>query len=257
MAEPLAVLILGGTTEAAALAERLAEDPRVAVTSSLAGRTRRPAPLPGGLRVGGFGGVEGLAGYLEQARTGLVIDATHPFAARISEHAAQACARLGLPRLKLLRPAWAEQPGDRWQPAADLQDAARLVAESRPRCAFLSIGRQELAAFSGLSGIHLLVRMIDPPEAAPPLADCEVVIGRGPFREPDESALFARHGVELLVAKNSGGAATYAKIAAARGLGLPVVMVERPAPPAGPRADSVERALAWIEGHLPGGEAAA
>lgn len=257
MAEPRSILVLGGTTEAAALAKRLAADPRVAVTSSLAGRTRRPAPLPGGLRVGGFGGVEGLAGYLEQARTGLVIDATHPFAARISAHAAEACARLGLPRLKLLRPSWARQSGDRWQPAADLEAAARLVAENRPPCAFLSIGRQELAAFSALAGVHLVVRMIDPPEDPPPLADCEVVIGRGPFREADEAALFARHGIALLVAKNSGGAATYAKIAAARGLDLPVVMVERPPPPAGPRAESVEQALDWIEGHLPGGEAAA
>jgi precorrin-6A/cobalt-precorrin-6A reductase len=252
MPEPLRVLILGGTTESALLADRLAHDSRVAVTTSLAGRTRRPAPVPGTLRVGGFGGAQGLAAWLAQSGTQAVVDATHPFAAGISAHAATACALAGVPRLQLLRPAWEPGPGDDWRHAADIEAAAAVVAANGARRVFLSIGRQELAPFAAAGGVHFLVRMIDAPDRPPPLADCEVLLGRGPFREADETALFRERGIELVVAKNSGGDATRAKLDAARALGLPVVMVERPTPPPGPRVETVGEALAWIEDRIAG-----
>lgn len=255
MPEPLPILLLGGTTEAAALAERLAADPRVAVTSSLAGRTHRPASLPGALRVGGFGGAEGLAEHILRAGIALLVDATHPFASRISEHAADACVEAGIPRLQLVRPPWAPEPGDDWRPAADLATARARILESGARRVFLAIGRQELAAFAGLEGVHLLVRMIDPPETALPLGDHEVILDRGPFAEDDERALLERSAIELLVTKNSGGGATYGKVAAARHLGLPVVMVARPPLPPGPKVETVEQALDWIEAERDGAAA--
>ena len=246
MADPFAVLILGGTTEAAELARRLAPDPAVTVTSSLAGRTREPAPLPGEYRIGGFGGAEGLAAYLRESGTGALIDATHAFAEKISTHAAEACAGLDLPRLRLERPPWVATAEDDWRSVEDLEAAARAVAATGARRVFLSIGRQELEAFSTIPGIHFLVRMIDRPEGPPPLSDCEIVLGRGPFEIAEEIALLQAHGIDLLVTKNSGGDATVAKLDAARALKLPVVMISRPAPTPGDRAATVEEALAWI-----------
>ena len=249
MAEPAKVLILGGTGEAAALAARLAADPRLAVTTSLAGRTKAPATLPGAVRCGGFGGAEGLASHLEAERVDLLIDATHPFAAQISEHAAEACVATGTPRLQLVRPAWQPREGDDWRHAASLESAAALLDGLGQRI-FLTIGRQELAPFAGLRQHWFMVRMIDPPETPPPLDRFELLLARGPFDEAEEVALLQRHGIEALVAKNSGGAATYAKIAAARTLALPVVMVARPPAPPGEQVADVEAALAWIEARI-------
>ncbi len=249
MAEPARLLILGGTTEAAALAARLDGDPRLAVTSSLAGRTQKPAALPGAVRVGGFGGPEGLEAHLAQQGISVVIDATHPFAATISEHAALACKRRGVPRLQLVRPAWQPQPGDDWREVATLEEAAALLP-GLGRRVFLTIGRQEVGAFEALGEHWFLVRMIDAPAQPLPLARCELLLERGPFDRAAETALLRRHRIDALVAKNSGGAATYAKIAAARALGLPVVMVRRPEAPPGPQAPDVEQALAWLEAHL-------
>ncbi len=254
MGERTKVLILGGTAEAAALARRLAGEARVSVTTSLAGRTRAPAALPGAVRVGGFGGAEALAHYLRQEAVDLVIDATHPFAARISRNAAQACDLEKVPRLLLARPAWTAQEGDRWIPAADAEAAAAALP-GLGRRAFLTVGRQELAAFSALENIWFLVRLIERPRGALPLAGCEVILARGPFAAADETRLLRDHGVEVVVSKNSGGSATYGKIAAARALGLPVVMIERPAPPESETAESetaagVDAALAWIEARL-------
>ena len=246
---PKKVLILGGTAEAAALARALAEEARVAVTTSLAGRTRAPAELPGAVRRGGFGGARALADYLRTRAVDIVVDATHPFAARISRNAAQACAAAGVPRLVLTRPPWTAREGDRWTPVPDAQAAAAALPRLGARV-FLTIGRQELAAFAALNDIWFLVRLVEPPEDPIPLEDFRLVLGLGPFSLAQETALLREHAVEALVSKNSGGPSTYAKIEAARVLGLPVVMVARPAPPAGETVESVAAALAWIERRL-------
>jgi len=248
-AEPKKLLILGGTGEAVALAERLADDPRLAVVTSLAGRTKKPAKPAGEVRVGGFGGPEGLAAYLRRESVDLLVDATHPFAARMAANAAQACAATGVPRLKLLRPAWRPVEGDRWIEVPDMVAAADAVGRNGRR-AFLSVGRQDLFAFAALDGTWFLVRSIEPPEGPCPLAHCEAIQGRGPFSEAAEIALLKDRRIDLLVSKNSGGDATYAKLAAARALGLPVVMIARPQAPAGDTVESVDEAAAWLAERL-------
>ena len=245
MAEPRNLLILGGTGEAAALSHRLIDDPDVAVTVSLAGRTREPKALPGRVRRGGFGGVEGLTRYLRDQRIDLVIDATHPYAARISHNAAAACAALGVAHLRLDRPPWVAQRGDRWLAVPDAAGAAALLPDIGRRV-FLAIGRQELAPFAALSDFWFLVRSVDPPEAPLPLDRYELVVARGPFGQEAEAELLRDYGIAVLVSKNSGGTATYGKIAAAREIGLPVVLIARPPAPAGESVGSVDAALAWL-----------
>ena len=247
---PTRVLILGGTAEAAALARALAEDARVAATTSLAGRTRAPGELPGAVRRGGFGGAQALADYLEARAVDLLVDATHPFAARISRNAAQACAAAGVPRLVLTRAPWTAREGDRWIPVPDTEAAAAALP-GLGRRVFLTIGRQELAAFTGLEAVWFLVRLVEPPEDPIPLHDCHLVLGRGPFSLEQETALLRAQGIEVVVSKNSGGPGTYAKIEAARALDLPVVMVARPALPEGDTVETVAAALAWLERRLP------
>lgn len=249
MARPARLLILGGTGEAAALAREAVDRPGLHVITSLAGRTRNPAQIAGEIRSGGFGGAQGLADYLRAARIDLVIDATHSFAAVISRHAAEACAAVGLPRVHLLRPAWIGQDGDDWIEVDDL-DAAAAALPDAGRRAFLTIGRNELARFAGVRDVWFLVRVIDPLAGPQPLANCEVIEDRPPFAERAENALMATHGIDVVVSKNAGGDATYAKIATARARGLPVVMVRRPAPPGGPLATSVAEALAWLDAEI-------
>ena len=246
---PKRILLLGGTGDSRTLAERLAGRGDVEVISSLAGRTRQPAALPGGLRIGGFGGVEALAEFLRNERIDLLVDATHPFAARITDNAEAACRLSGTPRLMVERPPWQAVAGDRWIPVPDAEAAADALPGLAERV-FLSVGRQEIEAFGALPRIWFLVRMIDAPRRALPLHRYEVVLGRGPFEENGERALLLLHGIEAVVTKNSGGEATYAKIAVARQLHLPVVMIERPPHAAGETAASVEEALAWIEARL-------
>jgi precorrin-6A/cobalt-precorrin-6A reductase len=247
--EPVRVLILGGTGEAAALARRLETEPRVHAITSLAGRTRRPATVPGDVRVGGFGGAAGLADYLAREGVRLVVDATHPFAAAISQHAADACRSAGVPLLRLSRPPWAPVAGDRWTEVPDMAAAADAVMRLGERV-FLSAGRQDLSAFAHISDVWFLVRTIEPLDGPGPLANSTLIQGRGPFGEDDESALLRSHAVDLVVSKNSGGSATYPKIAAARGLGLPVVMIERPPALPGDHVEDIEDAVAWIAAHL-------
>lgn len=241
------VLVLGGTGEARALAACLAARPGLRVTYSLAGRTRAPALPRCTVRTGGFGGASGLADWLAAEAVHLLVDATHPFAARISANAAAAASRAGIPLVTLRRPAWTRRPGDRWTEVPDLPAAAASLGDA-PRRVLLAIGRQEVAAFRAAPQHRYLVRSIEPvdPAASPPGA--ETHLARGPFAEADERAFLAVRGIEVVVAKNSGGDATYGKIAAARALGLPVVMVARPDGPAA--AASVEAALAEIERHL-------
>ncbi|MBQ0825869.1 cobalt-precorrin-6A reductase [Streptomyces tagetis] len=228
---PPHVLILGGTTEARRLAAALAERPGVRVTTSLAGRVGTPAPLPGEVRVGGFGGADGLAAWLRDRRVDALVDATHPFAASITAHASAAAAATGVPAVILRRPGWRPGPGDHWHPAGSLADAAALLPALGRRI-FLTTGRLGLAAFAHLDGAHFLARSVEPPE--PPLPpDTEILLARGPFDVAGETALLRAHRIDVLVTKDSGGDATAAKLTAARALALPVVVVRRPPPPPG------------------------
>lgn len=244
---PNNLLILGGTAEATALARaalaRFGEN--IEVTTSLAGRTERPGPIPGQVRIGGFGGAAALAAYITERDIDCVIDATHPFAVWISAEARQACEIAGVPRLTLSRPPWPRHRYDRWLEVDDMAAAARLVARLGHR-AWLTIGAGEIEAFSGVKGVRFLVRLVDPPRRPLPLRFCEVVVGRGPFALANERHLIARHAIDVLVCKASGGAATEAKLIAAREFSLPVVMVRRPPPEPGDLVETVEQALDWL-----------
>jgi precorrin-6A/cobalt-precorrin-6A reductase len=248
------ILILGGTSEARQLAQRLAGRACLAVTLSLAGRTASPTPVPVPVRIGGFGGARGLAEYLVTERIDALIDATHPYAAVISANAVEAATLTGVRFLALRRAPWVAQVGDRWTDVADVHEAVRALGET-PRRVFLALGRKELAPFVAAPQHHYVVRSVDPVE--PPLAvpHAEYLIGRGPFGEADEHILLASRSIEVIVAKNSGGGATYGKLAAARALGLQVVMLRRPILPAAPTVGTVEDAVAWIDhARLPGAE---
>ncbi|MBK1697594.1 cobalt-precorrin-6A reductase [Rhodovibrio salinarum] len=244
-ATPTHLLILGGTAEAAALARRLDGVPGLQVTSSLAGRTTGGRDLPGSLRVGGFGGVDGLAAYLATAEIDLLVDATHPFAAEITRNAAAACAAAGVARLRLQRPAWQPMTGDRWE-YVDAPATAAPALGRHGANVFLATGRSDLAAFSHLGDKHFLVRLVESPQAPLELAHATLVTGRGPFREAEDRALLQKHAIDVVVTKNSGGDGAYAKLAAARALGLPVVMIDRPPEPEGETVASVNDARDWV-----------
>lgn len=227
------ILILGGTTEARQLAEALAPSPGLRVTSSLAGRVSSPRLPPGEVRVGGFGGPAGLADWLREQQVHTLIDATHPFAQVISRNAAEAAAAVHVPLLALRRPSWVPVAGDRWHWVDSLEQAA-TVLPTLGRRALLTTGRLGLSAFAGVTGVHLVARSVEPPD--PPLpAELTVLLERGPFRAEQERAVFQRHRIDVLVTKDSGGAATAPKLAVARESGLPVLIVRRPALPTGVR----------------------
>jgi precorrin-6A/cobalt-precorrin-6A reductase len=243
------LLILGGTGEAATLAgaalARFGEG--IAVTTALAGRTRRPGPIPGQVRIGGFGGPTGLAAYILDHRIDRLIDATHPFAARISRTARLAAGHTGVPRLALRRPPWRRHPLDRWIEVDNTEAAALLVGRVGRR-AWLTVGAGAIAAFAPATEPHFVVRLIDPPPEPLPLRRHEVVIGRGPFAIAEERRLLRHHAIDVVVCKASGGAATEAKLIAARELGLPVIMVRRPPAEPGPSVETIEAALDWLDG---------
>lgn len=236
------VLILGGTTEAAELARALAGRPDLEVVTSLAGRTRNPAALPGRVRTGGFGGAQGLADYLAAGGIDALIDATHPFAAAISANAAEACRLRPTPRLALVRPPWKPQPGDRWTYVPDLPAAAAALPTGAR--VLLAIGRQELAPFAPRADVWFLIRSVEPPDGPLPPHHA-VLTARGPFRVEGEQALLTAHRIGVVVAKDSGG--SDAKLEAARRLRLPVILVQRPPPPPGDHAATVAEALRWLE----------
>jgi precorrin-6A/cobalt-precorrin-6A reductase len=241
------ILILGGTKEAYELADRLGEIAGLEVISSLAGRTREPRIPRGAVRSGGFGGAEGLARYLRDERIACLINATHPFAGQISAHAVEAAAASGVDLLRLLRPAWQASAEDRWLAARDATEAAELCRREGGRI-LLTVGSGELDAFAPIRNAHFVVRMVDVP-AAIPLQDYRTIAARGPFSLAEEMRLIAEHHINLLVAKNSGGEATSAKLEAARRLRLPVVMIERPQialEPRSPVVERVEAAVAWL-----------
>jgi precorrin-6A/cobalt-precorrin-6A reductase len=240
------LLILGGTGDAAELAARASQIAEIEVVSSLAGRTQQPfTPKTGTLRIGGFGGAAGLAAFLLDRPIDLLIDATHPFAAQISANAAVAAAECNVPYLMLVRPAWERVEGDRWIEVASYSEAALALLGQYQRV-FLTIGRQELAAFAGLDAIWFLMRAIDPPALNTPVPNGKLLLARGPFTLEDERQLLLEYQIDTIVSKNSGGGATYAKIAAARELGLPVVMVQRPQIPDVEQVADVEGAIAWL-----------
>jgi precorrin-6A/cobalt-precorrin-6A reductase len=240
------LLILGGTTEARQLAERLAARRDLAVTLSLAGRTAVPAAQPVPVRIGGFGGAQGLAQHLAAERIDLLIDATHPYAVIMSRHAAEAAVSAGVPLLALRRPPWRAVAGDRWIDVADIGAAVHALGRE-PRRVFVALGRNELAAFAAAPQHHYLIRSVDPVE--PPLAvpHANYVTARGPFAEAADRALLAAHRIEIVVAKNSGGDATYSKLAAARALGLAVMLIRRPPPPSVETVESIDAAVHWID----------
>lgn len=239
------LLILGGTTEATALARALADEPSVAPVLSLAGRTTAPMASPVPVRIGGFGGAEGLARYLAEARIAAVIDATHPFAARISANAARAADLAGVPLLAIRRPAWEREAGDAWIEVDDMAAAAQALGP-KPRVVFLTIGRQEVSAFARAPHHAYVVRSIEPIGDTLPVPRLTTIAARGPFDAQAEADLMRREGIDIVISKNAGGAATYGKIAAARRLGLPVVMVRRPAKPDVPSVTDAAEALPWL-----------
>jgi precorrin-6A/cobalt-precorrin-6A reductase len=241
------LLILGGTGEASTLARAVLArfGDAFNLTTSLAGRTERPGPLPSRVRIGGFGGPAGLAAYLVQHSVDRLIDATHPFAVRISTEARLACDEVGVPRLLLLRPPWRRHPLDRWIEVDDMAAAAEVVGRVGRR-AFVTVGAGEIACFAAVDGVRFLVRLVDPPRQRLPLRCHKVVIGRGPFTLAEERHRLERHAIDVLVCKASGGAATEAKIIAARDLGIPVIMVRRPPPEPGDAVETVEAAVDWL-----------
>lgn len=242
------ILILGGTTEASQLAARLAGRPDLVAISSLAGRLKQLVLPPGAVRIGGFGGVDGLVSYLVSNRISLVVDATHPFAATMSSHAEAACEQLEIPLIVLERLAWKAEEEDQWHCVPDLESAAALVNFTENRV-FLSVGRQELAVFSNCEAAWFLIRAIDPPaESLPPRS--KLILQRGPFHLIDELELLRRDSINYLVTKNSGGTATYPKLQAARRLGIPVVMVDRPLRRITPAVTNLEVLLERVEEYL-------
>ncbi|MEM6355847.1 MAG: cobalt-precorrin-6A reductase [Pseudomonadota bacterium] len=238
------LLILGGTAEASALAEGVAARGWRAVLS-YAGRTAEPKAQPVPIRIGGFGGVAGLARYLADEEITHLIDATHSFAAEISANAAAAAAETGVPLAALERPPWAPEAGDRWVEVGSMAGAVDAL-EGSARNVFLAIGRQEVAAFAAQPQHRYLLRFVDAPSAPPPLPRHEVVVARGPFDVEGDRALMASRGIDIVVAKNAGGEGARAKLTAARALGLPVVMVARPVLPDRTVFERSEAVIDWV-----------
>ncbi|WHA41323.1 cobalt-precorrin-6A reductase [Agrobacterium larrymoorei] len=243
------ILILGGTADARILAGRLAKDSGHRILLSMAGRTKNPVEQPVPVRIGGFGGAEGLANFLRSEGFDLLVDATHPYAARISANAVQAAGRAGIPLVTLARPAWVPMQGDNWNAVADVEAAvATLGAETKN--AFLALGRQELLPFEAAPQHTYLIRSVDPVE--PPLAvpQARYITARGPFALNDEIAMLNDNSIDVIVSKNSGGKAAYGKIEAARALHIPVVMIDRPPRGNGDTVPDIETALAAIRHQL-------
>jgi len=241
------ILLLGGTTEASALARLLAADKRFEATLSLAGRTAAPRAQPIAVRSGGFGGVEGLVRYLRDERIDILIDATHPFAAQMSRNAIAAASIAGTPLLAVERPAWERQPGDDWIEVPDMASAVAALG-ANPRMVF-SVGSLAIRELLAAPQHTYIVRLIDMPAMSSDLPNVVFVQGRGPFAAEDDIRLFQHHRIQVVLAKNSGGHATASKIQAARALKLPVIMVQRPFVPPRPTVPAAEYAMIWLARH--------
>jgi precorrin-6A/cobalt-precorrin-6A reductase len=246
------VLILGGTGDAVKLAAQLAHIPTIEVISSLAGRTKKPAALVGQVRIGGFGGAEGLAKYLQENAIDILIDATHPCAGQITVNGEIASQLVNIPHLMLVRPQWERVTGDHWIEVETIAAAAMAIPELVRRV-FITSGRQQLEPFLERSRLYpnlepemwYLIRSIDPPDLE--LPNSKLLLDRGPFNLEQERRLLREYQIEAIVSKNSGGEATYAKVVAARELGIPIIMVQRPASPEGEKVASIAEAIAWLE----------
>ena len=241
------LLILGGTTEASALAAACAAR-GLPATLSYAGRTANPAAQPVPVRVGGFGGAEGLAAWMAAAGVTHLVDATHPFAARISAHAIAAAALARRPLVALTRPPWQAEAGDRWSHVADIPAAVAALAGPRQHI-LLALGRMHVEAFAAQPQHHYVLRFVDPPAARPALPDHHLVVDRGPFTVAGDRALIATHRIDRIVCKNAGGAGARAKLVAAREAGVPVLMIDRPALPDRPTVERVAAVFDWLAGH--------
>ncbi|MCW1431230.1 cobalt-precorrin-6A reductase [Novosphingobium sp. JCM 18896] len=239
------ILILGGTTEASALAEALADRGATAVLS-YAGRVANPRRQPLPTRVGGFGGIAGLVRYLREQAVTHLVDATHPFAATMSAHAVAAAAETGIAHIVLTRPAWAPAAGDCWRHVPDIEAAVAALAGPRRRV-MLALGRMHVSAFTAQPQHHYLLRFVDAPEEAPVLPDHALVVDRGPFSVEGDVALMQDHEIELVVCKNAGGSGAEAKLIAARRLGLPVLMIDRPALPERHTVHEIGAVLDWLD----------
>jgi precorrin-6A/cobalt-precorrin-6A reductase len=241
------ILILGGTGDAVKLATKLVAIPEIEVISSLAGRTKKPLALVGQVRIGGFGGAEGLANYLQENSIDILIDATHPCAGQITNNGAIASQIANIPHLMLVRPEWEKVAGDNWIEVESVAAAARAISEEVDRV-FITSGRQQLEPFLERSQIYpniwYLIRSIDPPDLE--LPNSKVLLDRGPFSLEQERQLLRDYQIQAIVSKNSGGDATYAKVITARELGIPIIMVQRPAMPEGNKVTSITDAIAWI-----------
>jgi precorrin-6A/cobalt-precorrin-6A reductase len=244
------ILILGGTAEARQLAGQLSQRRDLSIVLSLAGRTAAPAEQPVPVRIGGFGGTDGLAAYLEAQQIDLLIDATHPYAAIMSANAAEAAARGNVRLLALRRPPWIAVDGDQWVEVDSITDAV-LALGPAPRNVFLTVGRKDIVAFAAAPQHDYLIRSVDPIDPPLDVPRATYLTERGPFCEADDRELMAEYQTHVVVAKNSGGEATYGKIAAARSLDIEVVMLRRPVLPAVITVETVQDAVAWLDHELP------
>lgn len=240
------VLLLGGTTEASQLAEVLAKNAFNAVFS-YAGRTNTPSAQPLPTRIGGFGGVEGLTAYLRREGITHVVDATHPFAANMSGNAFAACRSIGLPLTRLERPAWHPEEGDNWRMFQNIEAIPDALPDA-PTGVFLAIGKQQIGVFAAKPQHRYVLRFVDPPVNPLPLPNASVVIARGPFSVAEDTALMQDRGISVVVAKNGGGRGARAKLDAARNLGLPVLMADRPLLPGDEIARNTSEVMRWL-GH--------
>lgn len=240
------ILILGGTTEAVSLAKECETIEGMEFITSLAGRTTKSAPLNTTTRIGGFGGVTGLAAYLKDNKIDALIDATHPFAAQISFNAHKAAQDCKVPHILLTRPQWKPAQGDRWIEVDTISSAAIKIPDVAQRI-FLTIGRQELNSFSHLKQNWFLMRMIDPPQSDVEIPPGELLLEKGPFSLEHEIDILEKYKIQAIVSKNSGGYATEAKIVAARMLQLPVIMVKRPNSPKCYKVEDIESVLLWLK----------
>jgi len=220
------LLILAGTTEASQLAKEVSAA-KIKAVLSYAGRVERPKPQPLPRRMGGFGGVEGLKQYLCENSITHVVDATHPFAVQMSQHAADACAELNLPLIAFSRPEWKPTSADNWTEVADIPTAVSAL-EGAKRRIMLALGRMHLQAFEAQPQHRYLLRLVDPPGKDLTLPNRDIVVSRGPFTKEGDLALMRDYKIELVVCKNAGGVASRAKLDAARALSLPVIMIARP-----------------------------
>ncbi|MCD1586462.1 cobalt-precorrin-6A reductase [Halomonas sp. IOP_14] len=241
------ILILGGTSEASALASAVAKR-RLPAIFSYAGRVATPKPQPLPTRIGGFGGVNGLAAFVAQERITHIVDATHPFAAQMSSNVLAAAAQFGVKAIALTRPAWRPVNGDQWQSVANIDEAVSALA-GPPQRVLLAIGRMHLAVFAAQPQHHYVLRLVDPPTSPLPLADVSTVIDRGPFTLEGDLALLETQGIQRIVCKNAGGEGAASKLTAARTLGLPMVMIERPALPSRHEVHRIDDVFSWLSDH--------